>query len=539
MLTLPHRRALLSGGGVHSALYIPSAVAFHPEVQLGVFGSALGVTNSAVGIMSVWLRGSVGNDSNNGNDANWCALSDMISNAGSGSTYTSESVPGLNICFDNASGHEGTARLNLNDATGGTNHSVQASKASMFTNGAWTHYIWAWDMGFTQGNKRAALYVNGVKQTISGPSEQGTIGSFVSALNSALGFGINLAVSNSAILGAFEMADCFLDCHTTGLLDGSKNLSVATLNAFYNNGPVYLGADGSLPLGSQPEVFFSGDKSTFPANRGSATGAIALHAPILTTPATPANLYNASYGPTGATDGRPYFDWTLTNHLVGQNAATSSITAKNSGNPIALGDLLIACVHLVEGSVNVDRAIQTPSGWTLLSTTGTAMPVRGNNSGDPTNTAVFWKIADAGDVSAAAANWATPPTFNWTTNANAVRSGSCTILKYKGANGATPIQAAAAQYNNATTTPSAPTVTPTGSLSTLLTLFFFYDSANAGVTVPPSGQDLRFKRAGTSLAIGYVMASDEKLTGTGATGTRVASQTTSSPSASVSIVIGP
>ena len=517
--------------------YQLDAVSFHPEVSLTTTGS-LGVNggiDTPRGVVSVWLKGSFGTQAAPGNDANWQLYNiDAFSNLGGAS---SENVAGLNFAFDRASTIP-TLRMNLHDAfttlLPANGHAAQAFLAAAATNATWHHYLWVWDTGQATGQKRNLLYIDGVIAA-QGINDVGATAAFSVALNSILGFGINVNAGNGSY-GAFDIAQLFIDTHTPGLIAAGNTLTVPIANFVSGTGadarPVDFGATCAAPTGSQADLCLVGDKTAFVANRGTASGALALRAPVLTVPTTTPRLYTAAVGPAGAPDARPYNQWVAAGHIAGQTTTTGSLTLSNNGNPIVAGDLLIATIHLVDTSRYADRAIATPPGWTAI----TGSPLAANGAGGyGTNSAVFWRIATAADATASGADWAGPPVA-WTANTVPLRSGTWELLLYKQAG---RVEASAIQANAPSSAPPAPGVTPTSQQTTLLSLFFIYDASNAKLTYPPVSQDLRFKRAGASGTIGYVMASDEGLCGTGAAVPRLASQGAAIPTVAASLILAP
>lgn len=538
---------LLTGvsAGSGPAPYTPGAVSFNQTVSLSTKGNAAGVTDSSYFFMSIYVRGSVGNNAFSGNQADsaWSALdADVWGNYST--TGTSETAPGGIFVTDNASAIVGTVRLNLNDTncnTGGcganTNHSFQAYKQAAWINTNWTWVIYAADTSvFPQ---RCLLMLNGVKQTLTSCASVGTLAvPFIMNFNNAQGVGFNI-VTQSGAPGAYDLAEAYIDIHTAGLIDSSGN---PTFNpALFNNGaPVNFSC---AALGTTADWCFRGDKTTFSANQGSATQAFALFNPTTTSSASPL-LWNAAYGPAGKPTTRPTFTWVYSSHLTGQNAATTSFPLTvhaNLANAIVAGHLLVESCQLEDTTVPFNRGMnisQPGSGgnsWAVLTTTGITFPYL-SITPLPSNYAIWWKLADANDVTASGADWTNAPTINWTANANALRAASCTGTDYGPVNQTTPIQSgAAAQYNVASTTPGLPAVTASGA-GTLISIVL--TAANDGVDLPPSGEELRYRRtdaAGGSAS--FAMVSDAAIAAGATVAARNSSSTTSHPTVGVSLVI--
>lgn len=550
--------ALIIGGSAHAQLnglwkipYQPSMVTFTPETELAVVGSSI-VANGGVDtthfIAHWWERCGVGSITTvvvtQGNESNWtCELLDEWTNLGDG-TCTSETCPGLDFVYDNATGTLGTLRLNMNDATGGNNHSFQAKLNNFHPpiNAGLHEFLWVGDMGFTQGNKRNAFYMDRVKQVLTSQAEVGTVGSFNVAVNSALGFGINGHTNSGITSGAFDIADFFLDTHTTSftgcaaIIDASSNVCTALVNAWTNNGTTFTnpGRNGASIYGSQPDLFFTGAKGPFSTNVGAATATFALSNPVSGSSATPL-IVSAAYGPVGAPTTRPYFKWVSGGHLTGISSSTASLTPSNRGNPIVQGDFLLFCMVLADTSTAVNRLIVTPSGYAVVPTTTITYPLETTGT-HPGNYDCTYKIADSGDVTAAGSDWGTPPTYTWTTNANTLRSATYELYDYGGANVSTPIQVADGQKFASTSTSSvAPTVTPTGIPTTLITVNQFWQ--NQINVQPDTSEDLRFKLSQGVSNTSFSMASDKALSTTSATGSITTSQSAAEASVAVNIVL--
>lgn len=513
------------------------AVSFNPEAV--AIAPQLGVADSPYGAVIFWLRGTVGTQAAPGNDANFSSFNqDIIGNLGNGA-MGSEGLPGLDIATDRAAGAVGTTRLNLGDAAGGANHSLDGIKYTVQTslNGRWHQHAFFWDTGYDNGRKRVAYYIDGVNQGMV-RSENGAINRFLVDLNNALGFGINFNSGNGG-WGAFDIAQVLIDTHTKGLLNADQQLTIP-VSRFYNKGPVDFGPNGASVFGSPPEIYFNGPAATFLKNLGTAPAAFRLVPSVVTDPMTVPHLYDASYGPLGIKDGRPAFAWASPGAASATQppATLSSGRPNNAGQPIRVGQLLIVAINIVDSRGNFDRAIQTPA--TAPGNQHPWIPIKGlplayGVSGFSFNTAVFWKIAEAGDVTAPGQDWAAAPVFHWTPNAAPIRSVTALVFAY---DNASTIQASAVQ-GNAGGNPVAPSVKPTGPLSTLLTLFDIYDVSNSKVTTIPANQRLRFKRKGMQGSTNYIMASDEPLTGSAPTGVRTATESLPRPTVGISIVIGP
>lgn len=82
--------------------------------------------------------------------------------------------------------------------------------------------------------------------------------------------GLEFMFGHDALFGiTMDFADYWMAIGQN-LFDGSGDIPVATRRKFVSaaNKPVYLGADGSIPTGIAPTIFFSGDSASFGTNRG-------------------------------------------------------------------------------------------------------------------------------------------------------------------------------------------------------------------------------------------------------------------------------
>lgn len=153
---------------------------------------------------------------------------------------------------------------------------LQADTSSL-ANAAWHHVLATAKCDLGAGLKIVKLYVDRVDVTTN-------IDDAGSAFNPetngrAFSFG---GVPGEGIVADF--ADVWI-APGVSLLTGS-DIALATLNKFIdtNNKPVYLGSDGSLPTGTAPALFFSGNAAQFATNRG--TGGAASTTGTLTNAAT-------------------------------------------------------------------------------------------------------------------------------------------------------------------------------------------------------------------------------------------------------------
>ena len=211
-----------------------------------------------------------------------------------------------------------------------------------------------------------------------------------------------------------------------------------------------------------------------------------------------ASFYRVTAVDTAAQQSNPATT-SATRRIMFRSAATGSardasgITV-NKPSGVATGDLLLA-------ALDVRRApnITAPAGWTLIRTTtnGTAM-----------RQAVYYRIATASE----------PSSYRWTFSDT--RSAAATILAYRGAAAATPVNASTGRTNASSTSVVANSVTTT--VPNALLVGFFGLASNPSVN-PPTGM---IEAAEATQSGGQdkmvIEAADALLPASGATGNRTA-----------------
>jgi hypothetical protein len=146
----------------------------------------------------------------------------------------------------------------------GTGSDTWTSPTSTFAVNTWYHILWAWDWAAS----RFQIYINGVAQTTSGYSFSGATKFIMSGDNlTRIGVGTRTAGA-SVMLG--DIGHFFLDTNSTLDLSVTANREKFVLAG----APVDLGADGSTPLGAQPEYYYDGAGSAWD-NQGTA-GTVAV-----------------------------------------------------------------------------------------------------------------------------------------------------------------------------------------------------------------------------------------------------------------------
>lgn len=516
-------------GGVPDLPIIPfslKGVSFVTTLQ--TLKRVISAADTGQGVMSFWIRGSVGTTANRGMTSNLSLYNKMpIGNYDSRFGTNVESYGGVNWTWDNSSDPPAPIRINLGDATGGqTNghNTLALVPTPNLTNEIWQHCFCAWRTDQASGLKRQVAYINGVK--ISGSTtDAGTGGAFNVNTSIAGGFLIQMV----ALQTVFEMAQFALwtDVNAQIVTGNSPNSVVdpSIIAKFYNNGPVNFDVsvnDGMAPLGSAPIIYYNGDASAggFITNHGS-DGA----ATFISTNTLLPLLQNAALGP-GEIPDRPYFKWFAFNH--GGNSVFAQATGvysgvTNFGKPIALGDLLFMVAKF---NMNVafthDPVVVTGGGsaWTLLP--NSRQTVAG---GRPINFVIYYKFAEAGDVTAPNVDWTgnRQPTITWTINGvQTFAEASYLLLNYGNVTSISTSDSQSNPVSHAGQTIVSKTLTAPAGKSLRVDIYGIYAYDDVGADyAPPSTQDARFLReANYSGAVPFV--ADEKINAAGLTGTRTA-----------------
>lgn len=142
-------------------------------------------------------------------------------------------------------------------------------QTTLITDSNWHHILFSIDTANSAGNK---IYIDGVDQTLSYNTNINDTIDFTRA-NHAVG---SLVTGSQKFPG--DIADFWLDFNT--FIDLSSAANRARFRSATGT-PMYLGEDGSLPTGSTPDIFLSGDEPTWHVNRGTGggfteTGALAV-----------------------------------------------------------------------------------------------------------------------------------------------------------------------------------------------------------------------------------------------------------------------
>ena len=209
--------------------------------------------------------------------------------------------------------------------------------------------------------------------------------------------------------------------------------------------------------------------------------------------------------------------------FVAKGTQTQIISPGTASIPrpsVSTGDCLLMFVTLSFG----DADVTTPSGWTLVNSV---------DFGSQFESALYAfrkMVTDAGTE---------PSTYSVTIHSQpgSNNNGSAIILSFSGVYSSVPIAASAGQRNSTNTTSStAPSVSP-ASVDTLLVTAHQYgnDNTTSYSWTPPSGMTERHDGAA---ATGYVLGiNDVPVAATGATGTKVATQSASKTSVAISIAL--
>jgi len=149
------------------------------------------------------------------------------------------------------------------DSSGTPTILVDATTAATFTDSNWHHVVYSFDL-----SNAAKRYIY-----VDGSADAATWGFYVSG-------NINMKTittprwsigANGGGTGKLfaSLADFWFVSGTYIDLSSAANRAL-----FYNNGPVYLGSAGATPTGSSPQVFFSGNASTWTNTGNLGTGGV-------------------------------------------------------------------------------------------------------------------------------------------------------------------------------------------------------------------------------------------------------------------------
>lgn len=130
----------------------------------------------------------------------------------------------------------------------------------------WHHFIWASDTNHSAHSKITTASLDGVAQTVLEGTDNSSAFDVAWTIEPAY---VGLNASSSSKRGKLDMADVWI-----GMGQYADASSATVVNKFRDPGtgkPISLGANGELPTGTSPTIFFKGDTSTF-ANPNLGTG---------------------------------------------------------------------------------------------------------------------------------------------------------------------------------------------------------------------------------------------------------------------------
>lgn len=145
----------------------------------------------------------------------------------------------------------------------------------------WNHFLFSADTSTADPLNKCKLYINDVDRT---SVFQGGDFAFVPVFNGQV---LQHPRKDTAYVA--DTADFWLAVGQS-LLDGSGDIPEATRRKFISAAgkPVYLGANGELPTGTSPTVFFSGDATAYKTNRGPG-GAFAFTGTLINASTSPSD----------------------------------------------------------------------------------------------------------------------------------------------------------------------------------------------------------------------------------------------------------
>lgn len=254
--------------------YIPNAVEFDGSSSI-VHTSATGFENSDAFLMSFWIK-----------PTTEAADFQMILNANTGTQDR------LNVALDNGSNNTNdlwTIYIQGMNASGA--QVIEYESDELLATDQWNHVLISVDASASA----LEVYINDVLDTnyISVTPANGDINLNINeyAAGEFAGGGDTLIAGLSQLW--FETntyLDLSVQANRRNFIDADGN-------------PVYLGADGSLPTGSAPDIFLSGDTADWHTNKGTGGGFTENGAltTSTTSPYTPAGGGGGCSNPTGAT----------------------------------------------------------------------------------------------------------------------------------------------------------------------------------------------------------------------------------------------
>ncbi len=222
-------------GAIRYRGYTPNAINFNGTARLVNTGILTGVSDSKNFTGSAWFR----------NPATASSEILFITQGSTVELYLASSGA-IVISGKNTSG---TYILSVQSTTSGYN------------DGNWHHVMWSFDMSNVA---RRHLYIDGISSL--------TVNTYTNAIIdfTDLSYIVGSSDPSSQSLALTgDIADLWINFGTYIDLSSASNR-----NLFYNStyGAVNLGTNGSLPLGSTPSIFLSGDTATWLTNKGSGGG---------------------------------------------------------------------------------------------------------------------------------------------------------------------------------------------------------------------------------------------------------------------------
>lgn len=158
-------------------------------------------------------------------------------------------------------------------------HTFNYTSSTTYVSSGWHHLMTSWNTNLSAGNKVASLYVDGVdvKGSVSDAGSAFTMGSSFNhyvGVNNTTG-SVGTQFFKGGLAEVYFNGTQFLDL--TILANRRKFLTASKR-------PAFLGLDGKLPTGSQPQVYLRGSGVGFNVESGSLGNYTTVGA--LTTPTT-------------------------------------------------------------------------------------------------------------------------------------------------------------------------------------------------------------------------------------------------------------
>lgn len=241
---------ILGFGSNASTAYRANATAFNGSSQYMHRGASLtGASDSSQGILSLWFRCDGGDGT-----TQW-----LFRNFGGTCSFYKDTSNKINVYVANSSG---TRSLSLK------------TSASYTSSATWHHLLASWDTNFGAGSKLKNLYIDNI-------SDLG------SSTDASLAFNVYYTDTNWGVADDAGAGQLFNGCLSEiyfapgQYLDFSNSANRSKFRDSVTGRPISLGADGSLPTGISPIVYFNSPAASFGTNSGTGGNFTATGSPTV------------------------------------------------------------------------------------------------------------------------------------------------------------------------------------------------------------------------------------------------------------------